>query len=120
MRKNTLLLHFFTQGLQNDLQHHFTTVPTYPQHFGCPMQHRGCNGDCNGGCLIEKMRGRVYAIHLEVFKTPHTPKMEKISCLTDFGIGIGISKCMLLALITDYHGLTVAILKPKLSALRSH
>ena len=120
MRKNTILLNFFHPGLQHDLQHHFTTVPTCPQHFGCPMQHRGCNGDCNGGCLIEKMGGRVYTIPLEVLKTPHTPKMEKSSCLTDFGVGIVTSKRMLLALITDYNGLTIAILKPQMSALRSH
>ena len=60
------------------------------------------------------------AIPLEVLKTPLTPKMGKSSCLTDFGVGIGTSKCMLLALITDYHGLTVAILKPQLTTLRSY
>ena len=120
MRKNTLLLHFFTPGLQNDLQHHFTIVPTCPQHFGCPMQHRGCNGDCNGGCLIEKMGGGVVSIPLKVLKTPHTLNMENDTCLTDLGVEIGTSKCMLLALITDNHGLKVAILKPQLSALRSY
>ena len=77
---------------------------------------------CNTEAAIEaaslKKWGGCY-FPFKVLKTPHTPKIEKKGCLTDLGLGIGTSKCMLLALITDYHGLTVAILKPQLSDLRS-
>ena len=90
-------------------------VFTCLQNFGYPMQFEGWNWSC----VIEK---KGVAISLKVLKTSHTPETGKKKQLSNrFGCwncSASPLKCTLLALITAYHGLTVAILE--LSALRSY
>ena len=114
-RKNMFLKKNFTPGLQNDLHHNITIFPTCPQHFGYPMKF----GGCNWGCLIEKNGG---AIPLKVLKKliPLRLKKQLSNRFGCWNCSICLSKCMLLAWITAYHGLIVVILEPQLPALRSY
>ena len=57
---NISLLNFFNPGLQYYLQHHFTIVPTCPQHFWLSNATRRLHGGCMEAASLEN----------EIFNTP--------------------------------------------------